>query len=112
MHRGSPVLIEGRARYEQWSDKRTGEQRGKVSIVAERVQFLGGGARGESEQSAGAGPAAAQRPAPPRRQAQSMAPPPAPPARPSQAELIPAAAAEQGASYEDVVNDSQDDIPF
>jgi single-strand DNA-binding protein len=54
MRKGSPILIEGRLRLDQWDDKQTGQKRSKLGVVAETVQFLGsprgeGGASGPSE---------------------------------------------------------------
>ena len=48
LSKGSGVLIEGRLRLNQWQDK-DGNNRSKISVVAERVQFMprsggGGGA--------------------------------------------------------------------
>ena len=42
MRKGSPILIEGRLRLDQWDDKQTGQKRSKLAVVAEVVQFLGG----------------------------------------------------------------------
>src|SRR2546426_921812 len=47
MRKGSPMLIEGRLRLDQWDDKQTGQKRSKLGVVAESVQFLGS-PRGES----------------------------------------------------------------
>lgn len=58
MRKGSPILIEGRLRLDQWDDKQTGQKRSKLGVTAETVQFLGGGQRGDSA----GGPAPAQRP--------------------------------------------------
>lgn len=46
LHKGSPVFIEGRLRYEEW--EKDGQKRNKMSVVAERIQFLGspGGGKG------------------------------------------------------------------
>ena len=41
MRKGSPMLIEGRLRLDQWDDKQTGQKRSKLGVVAETVQFLG-----------------------------------------------------------------------
>ena len=41
MRKGSPILIEGRLRLDQWDDKQTGQKRQKLGVVAETVQFLG-----------------------------------------------------------------------
>lgn len=40
--KGSPVMIEGRLKLDQWQDKNTGENRSKLSVLAENVQFMGG----------------------------------------------------------------------
>ena len=39
--KGAPVLIEGRLRYDQWEDRETGQKRSRLSVTAERGQFLG-----------------------------------------------------------------------
>ncbi|MCX7818896.1 MAG: single-stranded DNA-binding protein [Kiritimatiellae bacterium] len=39
---GSPVLIEGRLRQEEWTD-REGKRQSRISVVAENFEFLGGG---------------------------------------------------------------------
>ena len=46
MKKGSPVLIEGRLRLDQWDDKQTGQKRSKLGVVGEVVQFLSSGNRG------------------------------------------------------------------
>jgi single-strand DNA-binding protein len=38
--KGSQVFIEGFLRLDTWDDKKTGEKRSKLKIVAERVQYL------------------------------------------------------------------------
>src|SRR6266511_3722920 len=51
MRKGSPILIEGRLRLDQWDDKQTGQKRSRLGVVGENVQFLGsptGGSGGES----------------------------------------------------------------
>jgi single-strand DNA-binding protein len=48
MRKGSPILIEGRLRLDQWDDKQTGQKRSKLGVVAEIVQFLGGPRAGDS----------------------------------------------------------------
>lgn len=42
LSKGSPALIEGRLKLEQWQDKQTGENRQKLAVFAENVQLLGG----------------------------------------------------------------------
>jgi len=46
LSKGSPVLIEGRLRFEEWESKE-GEKRNRLSVNADRVQFLSGGRKGE-----------------------------------------------------------------
>jgi single-strand DNA-binding protein len=52
MRKGSPILIEGRLRLDQWDDKQTGQKRSKLGVVAETVQFLGSPRSGEGGGSA------------------------------------------------------------
>lgn len=67
MRKGSPILIEGRLRLDQWDDKQTGQKRSKLGVVAETVQFLSsGGSRGD----------AGGEPRPARAAAAPVAPPP------------------------------------
>ena len=61
MRKGSPILIEGRLRLDQWDDKQTGQKRSKLGVTAETVQFLSSGNRPPGE----GGPAAAPRAARP-----------------------------------------------
>ena len=42
MRKGSPILIEGRLRLDQWDDKQTGQKRTRLRVVAENMQLLGG----------------------------------------------------------------------
>lgn len=51
--KGSQVFITGRLQLDKWEDRRTGEKRQKIKLVAENIQFLdskrddqGGGRRG------------------------------------------------------------------
>jgi len=69
MRKGSPILIEGRLRLDQWDDKQTGQKRSKLGVVAETVQFLSGGNRPD-----GVG----GEPRPPRAAGAPVPPPPAP----------------------------------
>ena len=56
LNKGRPVLIEGRLRYESWQNDK-GEKRSKISVVAERVQFLGSGQRAGGQEFREGGPA-------------------------------------------------------
>ena len=62
MKKGSPILVEGRLKLDQWDDKQTGQKRSRLGVVAETVQFLGS-APGAGEGGAPSAPRAA-RPAP------------------------------------------------
>jgi single-strand DNA-binding protein len=68
LHKGNQVYIEGHLVLEQWKDKTTGENRSKLAVVLDDMQFLepkadgGGMARAPRQASAPAQPA--RRPAP------------------------------------------------
>ena len=50
--KGSPAMVEGRLKLDQWEDKQSGQKRSKLKVVLDNVQFLstrggaGGGAAG------------------------------------------------------------------
>jgi single-strand DNA-binding protein len=49
LHKGSGIFIEGRLKQDNWEDKQSGQNRSKIVVVAERVQFAdskGSGAEG------------------------------------------------------------------
>lgn len=48
LSKGSPVLIEGRLKLDQWDDKDSGEKRSKLKVVVESFTFLPSG-NGDSE---------------------------------------------------------------
>ena len=85
MRKGSPILIEGRLRLDQWDDKQTGQKRSKLGVVAETVQFLGAPRGGEGTEA----PA-------PRRQSTAPA----------------TAAAAAPAAEPDMPPPEEDDVPF
>ncbi len=85
LKKGSPLLVEGRLRLDQWDDKQTGQKRSRLGVVLESFQFLGSGQR-----TAEGGPAEA-----PRR--------PAAPAPTPAAEAAPQSAPEGPAGEEDDV---------
>src|ERR1051325_3261507 len=72
MRKGSPLLVEGRLRLDQWDDKQTGQKRSKLGVVAEAVQFLGS-PRGEG----GGAPSSGTRHSAPASAPAPEAPPPA-----------------------------------
>ena len=45
MKKGSPMLVEGRLRYRQWTNKE-GQNRTRLDVVVENFTFLGGGGGG------------------------------------------------------------------
>lgn len=47
LKKGSPLMVEGRLKLDQWDDKQTGQKRSRLGVVLEGFQFLGGGNRGE-----------------------------------------------------------------
>ena len=49
LHKGDPLLIEGRLRLEEWTDKETGKKRLRTRIVATNVQFLSSRRRQDEE---------------------------------------------------------------
>jgi single-strand DNA-binding protein len=78
VRKGSPLLVEGRLRLDQWDDKQTGQKRSKLGVVLENFQFLGTGNRGAeggASAPAPAAPTAASRPAPAAPAATSEDPP-------------------------------------
>lgn len=88
LSKGRPVYVEGRLKFDQWDDQQTGKKRSRLTVNAERVQFLGDNDNSGGQQ---------QRP----QQQSSAAPPVGAPAPAAQA---PPAGAPAG--------DGIDDIPF
>ena len=41
LSKGAQAFVEGGLRYNQWEDRQTGQKRSRLSVRAERVQFLG-----------------------------------------------------------------------
>jgi len=40
MRKGRPIFVEGRLRFDQWDDRETGKKRNRLTVRAERVQFV------------------------------------------------------------------------
>ena len=62
LRKGDPLFVEGRLKFDSWTDKQ-GNKRSKLSVVAERMEFLGGkqerqgfGERVSGDQPPGLGP--------------------------------------------------------
>jgi single-strand DNA-binding protein len=74
LKKGSPLMVEGRLKLDQWDDKQTGQKRSRLGVVLEGFQFLGGGNRGAEGGAPGPGP----KPAAPKSEAPAdgEAPPP------------------------------------
>lgn len=51
LQKGRPIFVEGRLQLDQWESN--GEKKSKLRVVAERIQFLGGGGQGGSSQGGG-----------------------------------------------------------
>ena len=47
--KGRPVFIEGRLQMDTW-EQEDGQKRSKLKVVAQNIQFLGGGPKAESEE--------------------------------------------------------------
>jgi single-strand DNA-binding protein len=47
--KGRPVFIEGRLQMDSW-EQEDGQKRSKLKVVAQNIQFLGGGPRADSEE--------------------------------------------------------------
>jgi single-strand DNA-binding protein len=90
LSKGSPVLIEGRLKYDSW--EKEGKKHSKLRVVGERMQMLGG--------KSGGPPGGGNRPA------RQGAPGPGPSAAPAYEEAEFAAGGDFGSS------ESGDDIPF
>src|ERR1700760_3030983 len=78
LSKGSPAMVEGRLKLDQWEDKQSGQKRSKLKVVLENVQFLSGrGGAGAGGGEEGAASAPAKRPFPPPGGATRSPPPPA-----------------------------------
>jgi single-strand DNA-binding protein len=58
MKKGSPMLVEGRLRYRQWTNKE-GQNRSKLDVHVDNFTFLGGGGGGANASRPAARPAQA-----------------------------------------------------
>lgn len=71
--KGSPAMIEGRLKLDQWDDKTSGQKRSKLKVVLDNVQFLS--SKRDQEQGGGEPDAAAPPPQQQRRPAPAAQPP-------------------------------------
>jgi len=69
LSKGSPAMVEGRLKLDQWEDKPSGQKRSKLKIVLDNVQFLssrgggGGGGAPHAGSEEGEAPGGATQPA-------------------------------------------------
>ncbi len=80
--KGSPAMVEGRLKLDQWEDKQSGQKRSKLKVVLDNVQFLstragaglGSGAPGQTAASDDIDQTSPERHAPPARGSAPKAP--------------------------------------
>lgn len=68
--KGSPAMIEGRLKFDQWEDKTSGQKRSKLKVVLDNVQFLssrGGAGEGGAPAEDGDSSSQVERNSPPAR---------------------------------------------
>ena len=53
LSKGSPCLVEGRLKLDQWTDQESGQKRSKLKVVGLSVQFLGGRGGNSQQQAQG-----------------------------------------------------------
>lgn len=53
LKKGRAVLVSGRLVQDRWEDDATGQKRSKLRVVADSVQFLGGGSKDEEPAAEG-----------------------------------------------------------
>jgi single-strand DNA-binding protein len=53
--KGKPLFVEGRLQLDEWEDKESGQKRSRMRVVAENIEFIGGGARAEADGGANGG---------------------------------------------------------
>lgn len=56
---GSPILVSGKLKMDEWQDGETGKKRSKIKMTAINMQMLGGGGVSSGSTSAASAPAAA-----------------------------------------------------
>jgi len=49
LKKGRAVLVSGHLVQDRWENQQTGQKRSKLKVVAERVQFLGGGSKDDAK---------------------------------------------------------------
>lgn len=118
LQKGASVLIEGRLQLDQWQDRETGQKRSRLRVVAEEVEFLGGGRAGQGQNEGDDGayqqydndPQRESYPTSPAPQ-RSQQPPPAP-RQNYQAPPAQSAPPMPNDAFEVGGDEAEDDIPF
>ena len=100
LRKGSPLLLEGRLKYDEW--EKDGQKISRISVVAERVQFLG--APRSSEPRDGG--------APPRREQPPMRAPAAPSPEPAAPSPAPESSPASQPPAQDESFGDDDNLPF
>ena len=93
LNKGSPILIEGRLKYDTW--EKDGQKRSKLSVVCERMQMVGakggggggGGGRGQKQNYDDGGDYGDAPAGPPARSGQQRSAAPSAPTPPTQDEI-------------------------
>jgi len=76
LKKGSPILIEGRLKLDQWEDKQTQQKRSRLGVVMESFQFLDSAAnRGEGGSDIQRSRPVAAKPTPPMMEDPDLPPP-------------------------------------
>jgi single-strand DNA-binding protein len=116
LNKGSQAFVEGRLRFDQWDDRESGKKRSRLTVTAERVQFMspaggrqeGGAPPQQRQQTATPQPPVAEPPPP----FPNQDPPgtPAPQQQQAPQQQVP----QQSPNPFDVSDDNEpiDDIPF
>jgi len=110
LRKGALVFVEGRLRLDQWEDRTTKQNRSRLKVTAERVQFLD--TRSREEGGAGAAGSSAGPERAPAARPLSSAPGRAPTARAAQAEPPPQEAEPEAPAGPEAEEGAVDDIPF
>jgi single-strand DNA-binding protein len=79
LKKGRPVLVSGHLMQDRWEDPQSGQKRSKLRVVAETLQFLGGGSKDDaapSQEAPAVEEAAPEVPAPVRSKTTNGAKPP------------------------------------
>lgn len=77
--RGRPILVEGKLKQDNWTDKQSGEKRSKLGVLGEQFSFIGGDGK----------PAAGGEPRAPREERSRPMDKPAPSAAPDEGGDVP-----------------------